>query len=369
MQPGPDDHKDTPQHIRRNQHREERRRGESYSRIPVCEGDRSNIVAVMLAKDMAFVDPDDCTPIKTLCHFYQNPWSFVFDDVTLDVMLREFKEGNKGHMAFVQRVVTETVGDPYYELVGLVTLEDVIEEMIQAEIMDETDVLTDNRTKKRRGKKRLMPDPIAFAQPTNNQIHISPQLALATFQFLQTVEPFKNELICPSVLKKLLEQDVVRHIKLKDGNSRRSSTNGCAPQSSKPVDFFCMILEGRVDVTMGKENLSFESGPFSYFGTQALTMPGESDASPVLRGSVHSLDGSHRATFVPEYSVRAVTDVYYLRIRRGHYVAARKATLVAAQQRDPNPLTEQLVNDIADMGSRTDSLRDFHLNPSNTQKP
>ena len=57
------------------------------------EGERSNIVAVMLAKDMAFVDPDDCTPIKTLCHFYQNPWSFVFEDVTLDVMLREFKEG------------------------------------------------------------------------------------------------------------------------------------------------------------------------------------------------------------------------------------------------------------------------------------
>ena len=33
------------------------------------------------------------------------------------------------------------------------------------------------------------------------------------------MEPFKNELICPSVLKKVLERDVVRHIKLKDDKS------------------------------------------------------------------------------------------------------------------------------------------------------
>ena len=59
------------------------------------------------------------------------------------------------------------------------------------------------------------------------------------------------------------------------------------------------------------------------------------EASPqLLRGSAHSLDGALRATFVPEYCVRAITEVYYLKIRRSHYVAARKATLVAAQ-RDP----------------------------------
>jgi metal transporter CNNM len=39
----------------------------------------------------------------------------------------------------------------------------------------------------------------------------------------------------------------------------------------KPVDFFVLILEGRVEVTVGRENLIFESGPFTYFGIQALT--------------------------------------------------------------------------------------------------
>lgn len=65
-----------------------------YSRIPVYEGNHQNIVTMLYIKDLAFVDPDDNTPLKTLCQFYQNPCNFVFEDVTLDVMFRIFKEGN-----------------------------------------------------------------------------------------------------------------------------------------------------------------------------------------------------------------------------------------------------------------------------------
>lgn len=77
------------------------------------------------------MDPEDAVPVKTLCKFYQRECNFVFDDTTLDVVFKDFKEGHKGHMAFVQRVNSSGDGDPFYETVGLVTLEDVIEELIQ----------------------------------------------------------------------------------------------------------------------------------------------------------------------------------------------------------------------------------------------
>lgn len=93
-----------------------------YSRIPVYEGDRTNILSLLYIKDLAFVDTDDkfvnlvlisylnkltnlffiSTPLRTLCEFYQNPCHFVFDDLTLDVMFKQFKEGNKGHVCITK---------------------------------------------------------------------------------------------------------------------------------------------------------------------------------------------------------------------------------------------------------------------------
>lgn len=64
-----------------------------YTRIPVFEEERSNIVDILNIKDLAFVDPDDCTTLKTITKFYNHPVHFVFHDTKLDAMLEEFKKG------------------------------------------------------------------------------------------------------------------------------------------------------------------------------------------------------------------------------------------------------------------------------------
>ena len=53
-------------------------REQGYSRIPVFDGERANIVHILFAKDLMFIDPDDNMSLSMICDFYQNDVNFVF---------------------------------------------------------------------------------------------------------------------------------------------------------------------------------------------------------------------------------------------------------------------------------------------------
>ncbi|KAM4667702.1 metal transporter CNNM2 isoform 6-T6 [Amazona ochrocephala] len=251
-----------------------------YTRIPVFEGDRSNIVDLLFVKDLAFVDPDDCTPLKTITRFYNHPLHFVFNDTKLDAMLEEFKKG-KSHLAIVQRVNNEGEGDPFYEVLGIVTLEDVIEEIIKSEILDETDLYTDNKTKKKVAHRDRKQDFSAFKQTDSEmKVKISPQLLLAMHRFLATeVEAFGPSQMSEKILLRLLKHpNVIQELKYDEKNKK--APEHYLYQRNKPVDYFILILQGKVEVEAGKEGMKFEAGAFSYYGVMALT------ASPDLKTAV-----------------------------------------------------------------------------------
>ncbi|XP_032425735.1 metal transporter CNNM4 isoform X2 [Xiphophorus hellerii] len=326
-----------------------------YTRIPVYDEERSNIVDILYVKDLAFVDPDDCTNLKTITKFYNHPVHFVFHDTKLDAMLEEFKKG-KSHLAIVQKVNNEGEGDPFYEVLGLVTLEDVIEEIIKSEILDESDLYTDNRNKKKVDPHKNKPDFSAFKQDGDSKMKITPQLMLAAHRFLATeVNLFSPFQITERVLLRILRHpEVIQELKFNE-NDKRSPLHFLY-QKGKPVDYFVLILQGRVEVEAGNENMKFESGPFSYYGVMALSTPSLEFRSPSHAGHLNrsaSLSCTERAQeggsiggsntqipgtpfqYIPDFSVRALADLQYVKVTRAHYQNALLASRLDSTPQSP----------------------------------
>ncbi|KAF3701634.1 Metal transporter CNNM4 Ancient conserved domain-containing protein 4 Cyclin-M4 [Channa argus] len=327
-----------------------------YTRIPVYDEERSNIVDILYVKDLAFVDPDDCTNLKTITKFYNHPVHFVFHDTKLDAMLEEFKKG-KSHLAIVQKVNNEGEGDPFYQVLGLVTLEDVIEEIIKSEILDESDLYTDNRNRKKVDPNKSKRDFSAFKQDSDSKVKISPQLMLAAHRFLATeVSLFSPFQITEKVLLRILKHpDVIQELKFNENDKR--SLQHFLYQRGKPVDHFVLILQGRVEVEAGNENMKFETGPFSYYGVMALSSPQLEFRSPLHGGNLNrsaslscterppesgSVGGSNTQIpgtpfqYKPDFCVRALTDLQFVKITRAHYQNALLASRLDSSPQSPD---------------------------------
>jgi magnesium and cobalt transporter len=101
----------------------------AHSRFPVYEGERDNIVGILLAKDLLKLQRSPDLHLKTLLR----PATFVPESKGLNDLLREFR-GNRNHLAIVI--------DEFGRVAGLITIEDVLEEIV-GEIEDEFDVAED----------------------------------------------------------------------------------------------------------------------------------------------------------------------------------------------------------------------------------
>jgi magnesium and cobalt transporter len=97
----------------------------AHSRFPVYEDNRDNVIGILLAKDLLrFYTEEDFNVREML-----RPAVFVPEAKRLNVLLKEFR-GNRNHIAIVV--------DEYGGVSGLVTIEDVIEQIV-GDIEDEYD--------------------------------------------------------------------------------------------------------------------------------------------------------------------------------------------------------------------------------------
>ena len=111
----------------------------SHSRFPVFNEDESKIIGILLAKDLLKFAPGLIEERLDISSFdFQEivrPVNHIPESKKINVLLDEFKS-NRSHMALVV--------DEFGEVSGLVTIEDVLEEIV-GEIEDETDIDEETR--------------------------------------------------------------------------------------------------------------------------------------------------------------------------------------------------------------------------------
>ncbi|MDP4302502.1 HlyC/CorC family transporter [Leptothrix discophora] len=97
----------------------------AHSRFPVYDGERENIIGILLAKDLLKLQRAPELNLRTLLR----PAVFVPESKGLNELLRDFRS-NRNHLALVV--------DEFGRVAGLITIEDVLEEIV-GEIEDEFD--------------------------------------------------------------------------------------------------------------------------------------------------------------------------------------------------------------------------------------
>lgn len=101
----------------------------AHSRFPVIDGDRDKIVGILLAKDvLSYFDQSGKRNFNM--REVLRPVVFIPESKRLNVLLTEFR-ASRNHMAIVV--------DEYGGVAGLVTIEDVLEQIV-GEIEDEHDI-------------------------------------------------------------------------------------------------------------------------------------------------------------------------------------------------------------------------------------
>jgi len=97
----------------------------AHSRFPVHDGNRDNVIGILLAKDLLRLNTETQFSLRD----WLRPAVFIPESKRLNVLLREFRV-SRNHMAVVV--------DEYGGVSGLVTIEDVLEQIV-GDIEDEYD--------------------------------------------------------------------------------------------------------------------------------------------------------------------------------------------------------------------------------------
>ena len=240
-----------------------------YSRIPVFSDNSKKdleIVGILFVKELILLDPEDEIPVSSIINTFEHQILKVATDYKLNVMLNDFCSG-KGHIAIVKEKIANNMGLFTEKYVGILTLEDLLESILQVDIIDETDIALD-RNKKDKYRKFDMNKLKLFDYRRKKPDFISPQEIKAvvhhlkyTYHFFRTIpsNSIENLIKNSKVIEVLYPDDSNKEFKMIKSPYDMIEQNGLMVyKKHEKSNFMSVILDGKLEIHSGKNNFLSE---------------------------------------------------------------------------------------------------------------
>ncbi|EQC36146.1 hypothetical protein SDRG_06262 [Saprolegnia diclina VS20] len=251
-----------------------------FSRVPVYGRSRNDVLGLLFIKDLVFVDPNEPISALHFVHIFGRGIHRVWPDTNLGDLLKAFKMGHS-RLALVQDVNNAGDGDPFLEAVGVVSLEDVIEEILQDTFRSEGDV-SDGRNKTmacrdvdpsaiRRLRVGSSDDVLDDDDDDDMYLTVEEAKDLATHlvanqPVFQLRKSGGDALTMDDVSSLLMKCRLVEY--------GRETALGVRMYSPSQVANHCVVvMEGCVKVTTGRHGLAIEMDVWSVLGAESLVVP------------------------------------------------------------------------------------------------
>lgn len=315
-----------------------------HSRVPVVtrasRSEEAQVIGLLFVKDLILLDPEDELPVRNIIDTFRHDLKHIDINTDVKTVMDEFRHG-RSHLAIVRQRVSQHIdGTINYENVGIVTLEDIIENILKMEIEDEFDFTAAVPRSNTRNDEILQ---LFDYRRTRGMDGMPPQEKLVVYRHLcREVQVFmpQHRRVGDDDLQNFLSLGIVHKVVSdnwyekkpteSDGKENIMIEEGghCLYIKGQASKYFTFILDGKAEIFSGRQKFRSEVSRFTILCPEMLSQT-QSDYSKGLEYSA----------FVPDFSARVIQNSRILRLSREDFHKCLEGKLRNYQR--PHKKTQQ----------------------------
>jgi len=300
-----------------------------HSRVPVVEIVGSHyevhqlhVIGLLFVKDLILLDPEDELPVRNIIDTFLHDLKHVDLTTSVKTVMDEFRHG-RSHLAIVRKVLAQKInGEVIYENVGIVTLEDIIENILNMEIEDEFDFVSQKRTAEDVGRKDEILQLFDYRRtrgmdgmPPQEKIvvyrHLCREVQVFMQQFRRVGDVDLQNLLASGSVYKVLREDWYEKKNLEDNGKDDlmiEESGYLLYKQGVQSAYFTFILDGKAEVYSGRQKFRSEVNRFTILCPELLSQTQDD-----------YVKGLEFSAFVPDFTCRVIQNSRILRISRENF--------------------------------------------------